>query len=525
MTKKLFTQQQALIWLLTLAFAYQPDLYAQEHPAHLGCGTSVESQLMSKERMLENRRDRVALLQEYETFKMSRNSSDSIAYVPVFMHIAGESDGSGYESIEQVLASMCKFNEDYLDQNIQFYLSGWQFLPNPIIYNHGNSSGNPNALYAMSLYKVPNAVNMYIGRSVTGNDEFLAYYTNFLDIIYSFKSGVGPGDPTLTHELGHYFTLAHTFFGWEGTNFATESINGKAPEIVGGVEVEKVIRGQAGENCQIAADGFCDTPPDFSSDRTPCPQNNTWRDPDSILIDPDESNFMSYFNDNCISTFTNNQKDAILLDFVSRGYHLLPTPSPLLVSGTPSLVWPENGSLAGNPSATELRWNPADSSSLYLVRVNKVIAGVPVPSEPYLVEGTSLWVSLDPNSEYRWSVQAMTKYDLCGNVVSPTATFNTADWAVGVTDFSLPLADTKVFPNPIDANGELVVEINASANMEATVRIYNQLGQMVMPAQVLPLHIGKNRELFQMTNLPAGMYVVEIQTAQERITHKLMVQE
>lgn len=500
-------------------------LNAQQIETEHVCGTTIESQQAVKERMFENRRDRVELLEEFLEYKQLRNSTDSISYVPVFVHIAGESDGTGYTPIERVIGSICKFNLDYADQNIQFYLSGYQYVPNPLVYNHGNSSGDATAQYAMSLYKVPDALNIFIGRSVTSGDQFLAYYTSFLDIVYSFKSGVGAGDPTLTHELGHFFSLPHTFFGWEGTNYATESVNGKAPELVGGREVEKEIRGQTGENCQIAADGFCDTPPDYSSDRAPCPQTTSWRDPDSTLINPDESNFMSYFFDACMSTFSNDQKDAILLDFVSRGYHILPKPSPLLVQGTPTLDWPANGALAGNPTAVEFRWNAPDSASLYLVKIEKLVVGVPVDEIVRLVSGTSLWVSLDPNAQYRWSVQAMTRYDLCGNAVSTQATFNTADWTVGTTDLALPISGSKVYPNPLSTGDQLVIEVEASSNMEAEIRIFNQLGQVVMPAQNLQLLIGKNRETFQLSNLAAGMYLLEIQTSKEKITHKLMVQE
>jgi hypothetical protein len=491
------------------------------------CGTSVESQAAQKERMFENRRNRESLMQEFIEYKQARNGANTISYVPVYMHIAGESDGSGYADIERVLQTICTFNSDYADQNIQFYLSGWQFVPNPLIYDHGTSSGDATAQYAMSLYKVPDALNIFIGRNVSGSDEFLAYYTRFLDIVYTFKSGLGAGNPTLTHELGHFFTLPHTFFGWEGTNYINESVNGKAPELVGGVEVEKVARNVAGENCQIAADGFCDTPPDYSSDRAPCPQTAAWYDPDSVLIDPTEDNFMSYFFDACMSTFSNDQKDAILLDFVSRGYHLLPTPSPLLVQGTPTLDWPANGSLAGNPSAVELRWNKADSADLYLVKVDKVIGGAGINQVTRLVGNvTSLWVSLDPNATYRWSVEAMTKYELCANAVSTQATFTTADWTVDVSNIAPPISGSKVYPNPMSSgDNQLVVEIEASANMEAQVRIFNQLGQVVMPNQQIQLQNGKNRETFQTVNLAAGMYMVEIQTAQEKITHKLIVQD
>ncbi|WP_041329490.1 zinc-dependent metalloprotease [Saprospira grandis] len=491
---------------------------------HIGCGTTVETQLERKNSLMEHRRNRAELMQEFTAFKASRAANDSISYVPLQFHVCGENDGSGYVDVERVLGSVCRLNDDYRGQNIQFYIYNINYIPNSLLYNHGNGSGNPTAIYFMSLYKVPGVLNIFVGRNVTANDQFLAYYTSFLDVVFSFKTGVGPGDPTLTHELGHFFTLPHTFFGWEGTNYANEELNGKAPGQVGGMQVEKVVRGAAGENCQIAADGFCDTRPDYSSDRANCPQTAIFYDPDSVMIDPDETNFMSYFNDNCLSQFSDEQKDAILLDFVSRGYHLFDTPSPLYSSAAPSIDWPNAGALVGSPNQVELRWTGDASNSYYLVKLERIVGGAAIPVASYITSDEFYWVSLQPNSQYRWSVQGMTAYDVCSNFVSAPADFSTANWATGIETTALPLQSSRVFPNPIGNNDELNIEIEVSQLTEVNIKLTNQLGQQMLPSQSIQIAPGKQVETLYTNDLAPGVYFVQIETAQERISHKVVVQ-
>jgi hypothetical protein len=443
------------------------------------------------------------------------------------IHICGETDSTGYISLERVFASICKLNADYESMGIRFYLYGLQYIPNSVLYNHGANSGNPMAIYTMSLYKVLNTVNIFIGRDVTPNDQFLAYYTSFLDVIYSFKTGVGFNDPTLTHEVGHFFTLPHTFFGWEGTSYPIEALNGKAPNTVGGRHVEKTIRGTSGENCQIAADGFCGTPPDYSSVRAACPHAAPWRDPDSVLINPDETNFMSYFNDDCQNSFSTDQKQAVILDVIARGYYFLPAPQPLSVVGRPSLIWPEQGTIAHYNNNIQLRWQAVDSANYYWVRVNRTFGnGTTFLSnvKDILTTSTDAWISLPPNLEYTWIVTAITKADFCDNSPhSDSATFRTADWVIPVVNTPSEALQIRAFPSPATAGMQLSLEIIAPEIGIAAVNLSDLTGRTVIDNIEINLEKGVNLYHIDTKSISAGFYIISVETLGTKYCYKLII--
>lgn len=522
-----FNTMRASVILLLLGI-WVSESFAQLSPLP-ACGTSVEEQLLLKERVAAHKRLADGLKQELRDFSQFRSDSDSIYYVPVQVHICGQDNGNGYIPISRVIGSLCKLNADYHNQNIQFYMYGVNYISNTLLYNHGSNSGNPTASYLMSLYKVDDVMNIFIGREVTASDQFLAYYTSGVDVIYTFKTGVGAGNPTLTHEVGHFFSLSHTFFGWEGTNYYNEVTNNHAPSMVGGHLVEKVVRGASGENCQLAGDGFCDTPPDYASSRSSCPQATIWFDPDSVLINPDETNFMSYFNDNCVSSFTMEQREAILLDFMSRGYYMQPHPSPLFAAAAPVVKWPKTDAVAHYYAGIPLSWHPADSASLYLITIYRSYnngALLLFVTQEIMTSDTTHWVSLPPNLEFTWNVKAMTSYDLCNSLRSPNETFTTGDWELSVPVVEQNSYQSRIYPNPSNSsNGALTVEIHARKSTQMALSIYDGLGRQVFSEVNLLLNSGINLNQINLNRLKKGIYLICLQNEEEQIYHKLIISE
>lgn len=45
------------------------------------------------------------------------------------------------------------------------------------------------------------------------------FCTGFSDVIYKDKRYVNSNDVILADELGHFFSLHHTFLGWENTEY------------------------------------------------------------------------------------------------------------------------------------------------------------------------------------------------------------------------------------------------------------------------------------------------------------------
>ena len=246
-----------------------------------GCSVGLEDGALIKARMLENRRnispDAIAAFQNQR----------AVTYIPVKYTIVGYNAGGGYVYIDQVFDMHCDLNNDYRTQDVQFVLkdatNSVRYANNTNVYNDG--SGFSASSYMISN-KSANCVNIYLSASV--NNQVASYYSVFGDYIFVLNQMANGSSSTGSHEVGHFFSLRHTFVGWEGTEFN----NGTAPNSVGGDPVERVARSGSGSNCNSAADGFCDTPADYISYRAFCPYAQGGRDPQGVLIDPTESLIM-----------------------------------------------------------------------------------------------------------------------------------------------------------------------------------------------------------------------------------------
>lgn len=516
--------------LLTLGLCSASITFAQTPTPthqHIGCGTSIESQYDTRDRMFRNRENQAELLSRVQ----QRNG---LLYIPIQFHLVGTSSGQSHHPIEEVYAVLCRINEDVesVGMNIRFYMhDNVRYHNNDLLFDHSSESSDFTAQYIMSLYKVPGVVNIFIGRQGQQGDTFGAYYTSLIDVIYTFKGDVNANSSALTHELGHYFTLAHTFFGWENDDYFNIETLGKAPLQVGGVLVEKVSRPGSGpypENCQAAADGFCDTPADYTKGYSSCNFTATnYFDPDSLPIAPQENNIMSYFPRFCMENLTADQQTAMMVDIASRGYDLFPALDDTLVTSAPTLEWPTASAPALYYNLLELRWTAATGATRYLVTVQKYFNGG-VIGEPIQMEttNTSAWVSLEANTTYQWTVKPLNGIDVCNNFTSTPEIFDTKDWELSIDETNVAsLNSSSIYPNPSGIGQDVILEINVDAPTQATISIQNSLGQMIMSPQPIDLVQGNNTQQISTMGLNAGMYLVYIETGNERICHKLMLEE
>jgi Secretion system C-terminal sorting domain len=524
-------KKQILQAALCLPMLWATDMAQAQHN-HLGCGTTIESQESVLDRMFTNRRERESLLARRD---LMYRSGDSITFIPIQFHIVGSSNGQGYIELDNLYAGMCRINSDYKDQNIQFFMSGPPiYINNDNLYNNSFENNRSMSTYLMSVYKTPNAMNIFVGNDIVDPPgqfgQTLAYYTGYPDVIYSIKSTINSSSKTLSHEIGHFLTLAHPFVGWENENYTQIAAvsGGKAPLTMGGKVVEKVARSGGTDNCHLAADGFCDTKPDYNFGlySSACTYVPVAFDPDSVRVDPVSAsdNYMSYFNDFCTTGFSSEQKDAIVLDVVQRGYDRLARPDTTAVIGNPAIEWPT--SLAPSPYTTaQLRWTPAQNAIYYAVTIDRTLngsfiarVGQWVTTNPYL------WVTLEPNREYTWRVRATNAVDFCANNVTPSERFNSFDWVLSLNTVS-NIQSSRVFPNPSGSDKQVSLEINVGNNTEATVSIQNALGQQVMGKQNLSLVQGSNIQTMDFSMLQAGVYFINVETAKGNISHKVLLSE
>ena len=77
-----------------------------------------------------------------------------------------------------------------------------------------------------------------------------------------------------------------------------------------------------------------------------------------------------------------------------------------------------------------------------------------------------------------------------------------------------------LYPNP--AQGQLNLAIRSNNTEQATITIYNNMGQVVS-SQNTNLLAGNNSIAMSITNLPNGVYFVQVRSANLQTTQKLFV--
>ncbi len=506
--------------LLACLSAPAASLLAQGHAPHAGCSMSAEDGAIVKDRMLRNRHD--AQIQA----ALQNRSSALPTYIPLGITTVANTSGVGYASIEQIHAMVCDLNRDYADQNVFFYIK------DSIRYRQNNNVYNDAWAFNSSIYmaqnKVPNALNIYI--SPTVNNAVASFYTPAGDYVFLITSEVNGTSNTATHEVGHFFTLPHTFYGWEGVAYHDDYQGVNAPNTMGGENVEKVARTGGNANCAIAADGFCDTEADYISDRWNCPYVGVSgvlaKDPLGVDINPDETNYMSYFFDGCLNRFSTQQKAAMLADMQSRGWSNLAAPTPIdTLSGFDVVLnAPINDFivLANGTNTVTLQWTALTGANQYIVRLERTLQGQPI-ADIFTVRTTTNSYTFNTSAlpappangnahDYRWSVKPFNNHYTCAGF-SDYGTFKASinGQPVGLDESAQAAAASslslRVQPNPIQG-GSVQIQLNSQMAQSSALRIYSADGKLLINSTRQHLEAGENSFSIDAAGLSAGLYIV-----------------
>ncbi len=451
--------------------------------------------------------------------KFTARSADEIVYLPITMHSVGDSRGEGHYSTIKIFESICRLNKDFEPHNIQFILNEpIRKINRDLFYEHDNFS---DGFKMMQSNKRALTINCFITKTAPNNA--CGYYHPSGDAIVVIQRCMGGSAHTLTHEVGHWLSLPHTFAGWEGVDYDPDgdtpdylNINGRDT-----LFVETV----SGANCDRAGDRFCDTPPDYLSVGWSC---NGQFESVQIQIDPtgtdfrsDGTNFMSYSVDACQSSFSPMQAEAMraYIDF-ARNFYIIDDPIIHDVVTDPVVgVKPVRDAKVGHQSI-ELEWEHHPNATHYLINISRFSFYATVDYE-FIVEGNRINIGdLPVDKKYYWRVKPYNPYDLCSEFTDMGG-FATYD----ITDIDEISSGNfiEIYPTILStADPVLQIEFDYQENLDTKIDVYSVSGQMLRSVEYI--NPRRSFEALDLGPAPPGIYLARIATKKGALIKKLTVQ-
>lgn len=472
----------------------------------------------------------------YQEFTSRRQHIDyrggNSAEIATTLHLVGTDNGSGYFNLNELFDGFCRLNDNYQNTGIQFFIQ-WplRYINNTAFAQH--DSINHGAAF-MLQYKVPGTMNSFIVPSAAGNCGYNMKYAGNI-MAQSCMDG-----NTWGHEVGHYFNVQHPFYGWEKQTYNynvptpltvradyTHFMAGISPPGVvewDTVDVEKMDR----SNCATAADGICDTWPDYISTRWPCNATDSMgmvlqKDPNGVDFHSDGRLIMSYSYDECNHPHGFSQGQANLMHAYINDHrqdHLrsaaaLNTP----ITAAPSVISPVIGQVAAQgqqftwnrvPNATHYIFEiwRGPSSNPYSLKVMDILTTDTFALAPYMVP-----IPSGVNQRYLVRLKGINQGYTCGPK-NDTYVFN-PQLSININEVDNE-GQLTAYPNPIPRGEALVVESEKSLDL---VQVYNQLGQLMITIKPTQMPV-----MLETKELASGIYYLVGYKGENRLMRKIVVE-
>jgi len=460
--------------------------------------------------------------------KNKANWSQTIAkgktarFVPVVFHLVGDNDGNQRLSEESAYKAICVLNERFaiLGLDICLYIKKFEEINNSII--HQTPAGSP-----LPSFKDPRAMNIFcVGDISSGSGgTTLGYYQpgSFFDFIVIRNDQVGNEDWTLEHEVGHFFSLAHTHRGWEDEPWTPQDYDEKitavsiqSSQVNGSALIELVDR----SNCEGAGDMLCDTQSDYGRGQSCncCTLSDVIMDRNCDTLRPMMNNIMSY-SARCFDwQFTGDQVLAMHTDFDSpERFYLrnddVTVHTPIIEVVEPT--YPIGLEVVDVYDNITLTWNPVSNSEFYRVYVG---------DDVYRTTETSLTVTnLAPDKLVQWRVNAFGKFGTGCLEVQAQGFFTGSQEYSAVTDLSF-VESLSFYPNPVSSAEDIKLAFDSNKSFTTDLSIYNISGKVVYKQRGISFASGNNIQAIPTVGFDTGIYIIELKTAEGTITEKIIVE-
>ncbi len=417
-------------------------------------------------------------------------------YTPVHIHILGDNNGNGYYDKTSAYTLICELNQHYAIMNMVFFLDGAvTYIDSTPYYNQSNLAYGSQM---MGLYNVPDVCNIYIVNYLAGVCGYAFFPNSGPDQgrggIILKKTCATPGNATLAHEMGHYFSLPHTFNNWNNAN--AEFVDGS--------------------NCATDGDLFCDTPADFLDYRWNCPYTGNTLDPQGQPYTPDGSLFMSYSNEPCPYRFSPMQQSAIIYSRINDRPYLDNTPVPSFIPlANVNRISPANNAMnvASNNNAY-FAWNAIAGALDYnlLIKKSNMPSFTNAQFDVFTSDTFAFINGLLTDTVYDWKVVPVGVTSTCiypDSIPTQSDSF-TVVFADVINDYDKGTLNISVFPSPL-RDAIIFFRLNLSDESETMIRITDITGRIVY-SENRTLANGNNEVMIHLPDLPSGSYFISFCT-------------
>ncbi len=440
--------------------------------------------------------------------------------IPMTIHLIGSDDGRGYLTIPTLLDALCTLNEDFEEWNIQFFIQDILYVANERWNSHATFDIGREMVRAN---EVPNTFNIFFVSTAAG----ACGYAN-IDSYYSVvsKSCTGKGDHTWAHEIGHALSLNHTFYGWEAIgdrDSSTYNFNLPAPEKIVYREAEVIVERVDGINCRVAADGFCDTEPDYLFNRWACNNNTRSRqqqtDPTGIAFNSDGSLIMSYAFDNCVSRFSEEQALAMRANLMEQknGLGRMAMPFGRIEQTTILPLSPLDSGLV-NAENGFLEWEAVEKATHYIVQVSR-LPSFPIFDVNEVVTSNRIELpDLQIGRRYFWRVRPFNYYASCvpfSTRFTFTSTTTTATKTIDLFD------GIQIAPTLVRKNEPIHIAFTMPIQEKVFIRCMDLNGNVLYRKD----YHGLTEVVLEVPTSIEGLYLLQVIVGKEQTIKKIIVQE